>query len=67
MQCPGCQAQNRQGAQFCHACGTPLDAACPACGARLEAGSRFCDACGSQVGVTAKPGPRFESPGSYTP
>ena len=67
MQCPRCQAQNRQGAQFCHACGTPLDAVCPACGARLEAGSRFCDACGSQVGVTAKPGPRFESPGSYTP
>ncbi len=70
MQCPRCQAENRQGALFCRECGAPFEALCPGCGARIEPGSRFCDSCGADLSATATPAaapPRFTSPGSYTP
>src|SRR5881296_3433791 len=79
MQCPRCQAEIRQGAQFCRSCGVRLEAVCPKCHARVEEGSRFCDACGAQLSpapVTAppplSPGPaeppaQFGAPGAYTP
>src|SRR3972149_1353214 len=70
MQCPQCQAQNREGAQFCRECGTRFDVVCPACGARIEAGSSFCDSCGATLSVSpaaAATLARFASPGSYTP
>ncbi len=31
MQCPQCQHENREGAKFCEARGSPLDLCCPAC------------------------------------
>jgi class 3 adenylate cyclase/tetratricopeptide (TPR) repeat protein len=70
MQCPRCQAQNRQGAQFCRECGAHFEAVCPACGAKTEPGSRFCDSCGGDLSAAASPAAapsRFASPGSYTP
>src|SRR3972149_2264958 len=70
MQCPRCQAQNREGAQFCRECGTRRDVVCPACGAKVEAGSSFCDSCGATLSVSpaaAATLARFAAPGSYTP
>ncbi len=69
MQCPQCQAQNREGAQFCRECGTRFDLVCPACGAKAEAGGNFCDSCGAALPVSpaAATLARFASPGSYTP
>src|SRR3990172_8804050 len=68
MECPGCQAQNREGAQFCRECGTRLDSVCPACRAAVEPESKFCDTCGiilpAPAAATAS---HFASPGSYTP
>jgi len=70
MQCPRCQAQTRQGAQFCRECGARLEGLCPGCGAKIEPGSRFCDSCGADLSAAASPvtaSSRFTSPGSYTP
>ena len=70
MQCPRCQAENREGARFCRECGTRFDVACLKCGAKVEPGSKFCDACGSSISVavtlTTLPS-RFASPEIYTP
>lgn len=32
MKCPGCQAENRDGARFCRECGARLEITCTACG-----------------------------------
>jgi len=53
MNCPGCQAMNREGARFCRQCGAMLPAVCPGCGAAVEAGSKFCDRCGTLLGAPA--------------
>jgi class 3 adenylate cyclase/predicted ATPase len=53
VQCPRCQAENREGARFCRECGGPFDAVCANCGARIEAGSKFCDHCGSPLPARA--------------
>ncbi len=57
MRCPHCAAENRAGAKFCVACGTPLALACPACGSPHEAGDAFCGECGAAL--TAAPAPAF--------
>lgn len=70
MKCPPCQAQNREGAQFCRECGTRFGAVCPTCGAKVEGGSKFCDACGATLSASPAPAPiaaRFASPDNYTP
>ncbi len=68
MQCPRCQVENRQGAQFCRECGASFEGLCPTCGAKFELGSKFCDTCGSTLPVSPTAAPsRFASPGSYTP
>jgi class 3 adenylate cyclase/tetratricopeptide (TPR) repeat protein len=68
MECPGCQAPNREGALFCRECGRALGGACPRCGGGVEPGSVFCDACGTPVARPREgPGDRFKSPKSYTP
>jgi class 3 adenylate cyclase len=70
VQCPRCQAENRDGARFCRECGTTFGAVCSGCGARVEAGSKFCDSCGAPLAATpAQPTAprRFASPESYTP
>jgi len=70
MQCPRCQAENREGARFCRECGATFGAVCSSCGAKVEAGSKFCDGCGAPLTATPVPGlgpSRFASPESYTP
>src|SRR6266478_9843771 len=70
MQCPRCQAENRDGARFCRECGATFGAVCSACGAKVGAGSRFCDSCGAPLAPTPAQltaPPRFASPESYTP
>ncbi len=63
MQCPRCQAPNRDGLRFCEDCGAPLAATCAQCGAELTPGKRFCGACGAPAAGT----PRFAAPQAYTP
>jgi class 3 adenylate cyclase/tetratricopeptide (TPR) repeat protein len=70
MNCPRCQAQNRDGARFCRECGATFGAVCSSCGATVEAGSKFCDGCGAPLAAASvsSPGPsRFVSPEFYTP
>ena len=69
MQCPACQAQNREQAHFCRECGARLDGLCPSCGREVEADSRFCDSCGADLRRPAPTAPqsRFASPQDYTP
>ena len=53
MNCPRCNAVNREGAAFCRNCGRLLSAACPTCGAAASAEANFCDACGRPLGPGA--------------
>ena len=52
MVCPSCQAENKEGARFCRACGSPLALTCAACGAPHDPGQTFCDQCGSPLDAT---------------
>jgi class 3 adenylate cyclase/tetratricopeptide (TPR) repeat protein len=47
--CPGCGAENREGAKFCVKCGRGLGLACPSCGSPYEAGDVFCAECGHSL------------------
>ena len=47
MHCPMCNAEAKQGARFCTACGTQLPATCRACGVANLPGDRFCAGCGA--------------------
>src|SRR5580765_1879327 len=67
MTCLRCRTANPQEAKFCLECGTPLKSQCEACGAPLAAAARFCLQCAHPVGGVPIGGPRFASPGSYTP
>ncbi len=55
MDCQSCGAENRAGAKFCRACGTPLAAACPGCGASVLPEQGFCDECGTALTVLSAP------------
>ncbi len=46
MQCPLCQANNREGRRFCAECGASLALPCSACGFPNEPGKKFCSGCG---------------------
>ena len=46
MECPRCQAENREGRRFCAECGAPLAITCPDCGFSNEPGEKFCGGCG---------------------
>jgi class 3 adenylate cyclase/tetratricopeptide (TPR) repeat protein len=46
MQCPKCQFENREGANFCKKCGDKLELKCPSCGCLYQSDSIFCDGCG---------------------
>src|SRR5215475_12149204 len=49
MLCPSCGTDNREGAKFCDACGTPLPLPCPACGTANRPGAKFCNECGASL------------------
>lgn len=68
MKCPNCQAENRDHAKFCDACGAKLLLLCPACGQPHRFGARFCDECGGQL-TSPEPSPSidYNQPQSYTP
>ncbi|MBI3455716.1 MAG: AAA family ATPase [Candidatus Rokubacteria bacterium] len=68
MQCPRCQAENREERRFCAKCAAPLTVACPSCGFSNEPGEDFCGGCAAPLTVAGRPaGPRFASPQAYTP
>jgi class 3 adenylate cyclase/tetratricopeptide (TPR) repeat protein len=68
MQCPRCQAQNREGRRFCGECGLSFASACPSCGFLNEGNEKFCGGCGKARATAATPAePRYTSPHSYTP
>jgi len=58
--CPTCQAENRDGARFCRACGAELTLACPSCGAARDPGQAFCDQCGAGLSAPAPADPAPE-------
>lgn len=51
MKCPRCQAENREGAEFCGKCGKPTQAekTCPQCGHSNSLKNNFCDKCGQPL------------------
>jgi len=49
MQCPKCQFENREEAQFCSECGYKFELSCPECGNPIRASSKFCDRCGYKL------------------
>src|SRR5437879_11849005 len=68
MQCPRCQAENREGRRFCGECGLSFASTCPSCGFLNEGSERFCGGCGKSLAAGASgSSPRFASPESYTP
>jgi class 3 adenylate cyclase/tetratricopeptide (TPR) repeat protein len=67
MNCPRCQAENREGLRFCEDCGARLAAICPSCGLEVTAGKRFCGSCGASLVRAAQAEARFASPQAYTP
>src|SRR3954471_21977714 len=74
MQCPRCQADNREGRRFCGECGAALALVCPGCSFSNDGGEKFCGGCGVSLGATPAPSatapllePTFRSPQTYTP
>jgi class 3 adenylate cyclase/tetratricopeptide (TPR) repeat protein len=68
MQCPRCQAQNREGRRFCAECAAPLAVACESCGFSNEPGEKFCGGCAAPLTLAGRPPePEFTSPRAYTP
>lgn len=68
MECPNCQFENREEANFCKECGAKLELACPSCGHSSELGSKFCDKCGQELGGPKESTPiDYAQPQSYTP
>lgn len=52
--CKKCGAKLREGAAFCHACGTKVEPdTCPACGKPYELGDAFCAKCGASLKSSA--------------
>jgi class 3 adenylate cyclase len=73
MRCPHCQQENREGARYCDACGSPLARPCPSCGNLSRPSATFCDQCGASL--TGQPAITIphpvvsgaQAPQSYTP
>jgi len=66
MQCPRCQAENREGRRFCAECGASLAGACPSCGFSNEPDVKFCGGCGRALSASPH-ARRLASPDAYTP
>src|SRR5262249_5259624 len=68
MLCTSCGTENREGAKFCDACGTPLPLACPSCGAANRPGAKFCNECGASLtGQRSVPPPAQDVSTPITP
>ncbi len=55
MQCPNCQSENLENANFCWNCGTTLALICPNCSTRNPVNARFCNHCGFSLSPAAAP------------
>jgi class 3 adenylate cyclase/tetratricopeptide (TPR) repeat protein len=49
MNCPSCEAENRDGAMFCDECGGKLELVCGQCSAANRPGAKFCGTCGHNL------------------
>jgi class 3 adenylate cyclase/tetratricopeptide (TPR) repeat protein len=58
MQCPKCQFENSDDAQFCIECGNPIEFHCPQCQAITPITGKFCKACGHNLEVPPEPLPK---------
>ena len=67
MQCPKCQAENREGRRFCAECGASLSIACSSCAFSNETGEKFCGGCGQPLASPQQVATKFSSPEVYTP
>lgn len=47
--CSQCGNEQKTEAQFCGACGAPLEAVCPNCGRKIEPHNLFCTGCGQSL------------------
>ncbi|MBM4449251.1 MAG: zinc-ribbon domain-containing protein, partial [Chloroflexi bacterium] len=55
MQCPKCQAENREEVNFCEQCGAKMEVVCPNCEANIPLGKKFCGKCGHDLSVAPEP------------
>ena len=63
MHCRSCGHENRDGMQFCVACGSALVQGCPSCGNPVETGMPFCGRCGTALaGAPAQPATTAAAP-----
>lgn len=60
MKCPNCQTENREGANFCTRCGTPLALVCGVCHTPAEEGDVYCANCGAHLQLGAVPAGKGE-------
>jgi predicted ATPase/class 3 adenylate cyclase len=67
IQCTECNHENRAGASFCTACGSPLVRRCPSCGAIPHAQASFCDACGTSLKSASTPAVQDPAPVNDNP
>jgi class 3 adenylate cyclase/tetratricopeptide (TPR) repeat protein len=58
MQCPKCQFENPNDAQFCIECGNPIEFHCPQCDAITPFTGKFCKACGHNLTIPSGPLPK---------
>jgi class 3 adenylate cyclase/tetratricopeptide (TPR) repeat protein len=68
VQCPRCQARNRQGRRFYAECGAPLALPCSSCGFSNEPGEKYCGGCGLALTPADRiPESTSRAPHTYTP
>jgi class 3 adenylate cyclase/tetratricopeptide (TPR) repeat protein/ribosomal protein L40E len=58
MECPKCQADNKEEAKFCRKCGGKFSVVCTKCGAENLPGDNFCDQCGQNLTQPSEPAPK---------
>ena len=57
MFCPSCRQENADSANFCRACGLPVERLCGQCGNVLDVDDTFCQVCGTKAKHTANLAP----------
>jgi len=58
MNCPKCQAENPEVANFCGECGAELGRVCPKCNYLNPPQFKFCNKCGSSLILPAQEAPK---------